>query len=496
MYVSFNEFLEQLTISSSVKNAIVYDGKGYSWADIDRMASAAAFELLKKNVAPKSHIAICGANSINWIVTFFAAQKIGTIAVLVNPGLCTKELCDIIEYADISCFCYGEIEASADELTAACKNKGTAFMSFADDEDFSGEEIPSSLKNTVLADDPCVMIFTSGTTGKLKGVILSSYNILNAAQINREDQTLNQSDKSCVILPFFHIFGLIAGLFANAIAHSAIYMPKERRTAQILNIIENERCTVFHSVPTMLIAIINNKNFTPEKVSSLRCTIVSGATASRAQTERFVHNMPANHFLTSYGLSEMAPVSITKYNDSLEHILSTVGKPIKNIRIKINSPNENGEGEILIRGFNLMLGYYKLSLDEQPIDAEGWLHTGDLGKINAEGYLEFKGRIKEIIIRGGENIYPMEVEKAISEHQNIVDVKVIGVSDEFYGEEVCACIRPKVIGEFNEDEMRAFLKGRIAKYKIPKYFMVYKDFPLLENGKLNIMQLKEDFKKA
>ena len=277
-------------------------------------------------------------------------------------------------------------------------------------------------------------------------------------------------------------------------ANSAIYMPKERRTAQILNIIEKE-CTVFHSVPTMLIAIINNKNFNREKVSSLRCTIISGAAISRLQTERFMQNMPANHFLTSYGLSEMAPVSITDYNDNLENILGTVGKPIRNIKIKIKDPNENGEGEILIQGFNLMLGYYKLSLDDQPIDTEGWLHTGDLGKINKNGYLEIKGRIKEIIIRGGENIYPSEMEKAIIEHNNIIDVKVIGVFDEFFGEEVCACVRPKNIDEFSEDEMRNFLKVRIAKYKIPKYFLIYRVFPLLENGKLNIMKLKKDAQK-
>ena len=205
--------------------------------------------------------------------------------------------------------------------------------------------------------------------------------------------------------------------------------------------------------------------------------------------------MLANHFFASYGLSEMAPVSITKYNDGLENILYTVGKPIRNIKIKINDPNENGESEILIQGFNLMLGYYKLSIDDQPIDEDGWLHTGDLGAINENGYLEFKGRIKEIIIRCGENIYPLEVEKAISEHKNIADVKVIGVFDDFFGEEVCACVKPKNLQEFDEDEMRSFLKTRIAKYKIPKYFMTYKDFPLLENGKLNVMKLKEDSKK-
>ncbi len=201
--------------------------------------------------------------------------------------------------------------------------------------------VENTLRQIVRDDDPAVMIFTSGTTGKLKGVLLSSYNILNAAKVNSRDQTLRADDKSCVMLPFFHIFGLVAGIFTNALAGSTIYLPEKIRSKAILELIARERCTIFHSVPTVLLALIHNENFSADKVAALRCTIVSGARATEAQIKTFRRLMPNNHFLSSYGLSEMAPVSIIDYNDSDEKILHTVGKPVKNIYIKIDKPDSN-----------------------------------------------------------------------------------------------------------------------------------------------------------
>ena len=320
---------------------------------------------------------------------------------------------------------------------------------------------------------------------------------MNAANVNSRDQTLTHDDKTCMILPFFHIFGLVAGIFANAMAGSTIYLPKDIRTNTILDLISRERCTIFHSVPTMLLALINNKNFSTEKVSSLRCTIISGAAATVAQLEKFHRVMPNNHFLSSYGLSEMAPVSITDYNDSVENILHTVGKPVKNIKIKIVDREtctdcSVGEvGEILVQGFNLMTAYYKLDADEQPIDAGGWLHTGDLGSLDANGYLHLTGRIKEMIIRGGENIYPAEIERALTEFDFVTDAKVVGVPDDFFGEVVCACLKLKAGVQFDENFLRESLALHLAKYKIPAYFMVCENFPLLGSGKVNGAALKQ-----
>ena len=488
--VSFSKFLHDKATSSPNKIAVVHAGESYSWRDIDRCANKIAFDLAEKNVRKGSHVAICGANSINWILTFFAVQKLGAIAVLVNFNLSAREISSVINYTDITHFCYGEMSAEIENLKNFCGDKVQTFYSFRNDVNFKAcDVVENKLKPIVHFDDPAVMIFTSGTTGRLKGVLLSAYNIINAAQINSQDQTLRADDKSCVILPFFHIFGLIAGIFANALVGATIYLPEKIRSNVIMELISRERCTIFHSVPTMFLALINNKNFSVEKFSSLRCSIISGAHMTAEQMENLQRLMPNNHFMSSYGLSEMAPVSITKYDDSRENILYTVGKPVKNIKIKIFEPDSNGVGEILVQGFNLMTGYYKLAPEEQSIDADGWLHTGDLGAIDANGYLRLTGRIKEIIVRGGENIYPAEVESAISEDKNIADVKVFGV--DFWGEVVCACVKVKSAA-FDENKLRASLDTRLAKYKIPEYFLIYDEFPLLGSGKIDAVALKKN----
>lgn len=495
---SFPKFLRYKADYSGEDIAVVCANEICTWKEIYRRTKIIATDLHNNNVRKGDHVAICGANSINWIPAFFAIQELGAMAVLMNFNLCAKEIAAFLNYADVTHFCYGEIPEMTDEKTFLrelqdyCGGKIQTFYSIRNNANFKAQTVDENNFNvTINADDPAVMIFTSGTTGKPKGVILSAYNILNAAQINAKDQTLRADDKSCVILPFFHIFGLVACIFANALTGSTIYLPEKIRTDNILELIDREQCTIFHSVPTMLLALINNKNFSADKLSSLRCSIISGGNSTEAQIKTFQRNMPNNHFMLSYGLSEMAPVSITTYDDSLENILHTVGKPVKNIKIKILNPDSDGVGEILVQGFNLMTGYYKLSPEEQTINAEGWLHTGDLGKLDENGYLHLTGRIKEIIIRGGENIYPSEVEAAISEDVNICDVKVIGIPHEFFGEEVCACIKIKS-STFDENSLRNSLKSRLSKFKIPSYFLIYEEFTLLGNGKIDIVALKQN----
>jgi fatty-acyl-CoA synthase len=485
---SFQKLLSDKAANSADKAAVVYAGESYTWQDINRGAAVIAADLAARGVRQGSHVAICGANSINWILTFFGIQKLGAIAVLMNFKLCAREIAALVRSMDVTHICCGEMVAPEEELKSLCD-----CYSIRDGVNFKTRSaIKDNFCQIIREDEPAVMIFTSGTTGKLKGVILSAYNILNAAKINSRDQRLCPDDKACVILPFFHIFGLIAGLFANALAGVTIYLPVKIRTDSILELINREKCTTFHSVPTMLLALINNKDFSPEKLSSLRCSIISGARATEAQIKTFRRMMPQNHFLSSYGLSEMAPVSITDYDDSDENILYTVGKIVKNIKIKIDNPDSQGIGEILVQGFNLMTGYYKLALDEQPINAEGWLHTGDLGVLDGNGYLRLTGRIKEIIIRGGENIYPAEVEAAIAESECIDDVKVFGVPDDFFGEAVCACVKLKTGEFFDADQMQASLCKRLAKFKVPAYFLVYEDFPMLGSGKTDLAALRKD----
>lgn len=279
VHVSLRKFLRDKATYSAEKIVVDCAGEKYSWREIDRCANRIAADLAEKNICKGSHVAICGANSINWLLTFFAVQKPGAIAVLINFNLCAREIAAPVDYADITHFCYGETSASIDELKNFC-GEVQGFYSFGNEVDFSARpSVKSKLHQIIRDDDPAVMIFTSGTTGKLKGVLLSSYNILNAAQINSRDQTLRADDKVCVMLPFFHIFGLVAGIFANALAGTTIYLPEKIRSNLILDLIARERCTIFHSVPTMFLAL-----FDYQRRAHHRRAIGKFATAHAAQS--------------------------------------------------------------------------------------------------------------------------------------------------------------------------------------------------------------------
>lgn len=507
--LSFKDFLRKKVETTPDAVAMVDERGSFTWKDIDVYSQIIAEGLSTKGVKRGTHVAICGNNSINWVLTFFAIQKLGAIAQLLNFNMRTSEVATVAGIGDITHFCYGDMPEMKDEAAFIGEIKSMdsplkEFISIRNDRQDIRERrgeyeaIQHKFGDHVEADAPCVMIFTSGSTGRPKGVLLSAYNILNAANTNYKDQTLTADDRTCLILPLFHIFGLVAGLFANALAGSVLYFPKNIRTDTLLELIEREKCTVFHSVPTMLIALLNNKNFVPEKFASLRCTIISGAAATQAQIRMFKEKLPNDHFMSSYGLSEMAPVSISAYGDTDEHLLNTVGKPVANISIKIRDLETGAEcpvgvsGEVLVQGFNLMTGYYKIGVEDQSIDEEGWLRTGDLGFMDEEGYLHLSGRLKELIIRGGENIMPGEVEAAISSLEEIDNVKVVGVPSDFFGEEVCACVKLKPGVSFSEDEVRQQLSAKLAKFKIPSHFIVYDDFPMLGTGKIDTVSLKKD----
>ena len=329
-------------------------------------------------------------------------------------------------------------------------------------------------------------------------MILSSYNLLNAAAVQVKLQRLTDADKNLLIVPLFHILGLVVCFLPCAMTDAVLFVPDDIRTNTLIRVMNSEHCTLLHSVPTMIIALLNNKDFSADAFACLRCTYLAGAAATEAQLRMFKEKLPGNHFMIAYGLSEMAPVSVTLYDDTDAHILRSVGKQVENISIRILDRATGKEcpagepGEILVQGFNLMTGYYKVPLQDQAIDEDGWLHTGDMGYLDADGYLTLSGRYKELIIRGGENIMPSEVESAISELDIIESVKVIGVPSDFFGEEVGACVKLKAGATFDEAAVKAELLKRLAKYKVPSHFVVYDEFPMLGSGKIDGVALKAD----
>lgn len=504
--LSFRDFLALKRCEQGDRAAVVSEAGEHTWREIDACADVIASDLARLGVRRGSHVAICGRNAINWVYAFIAVQKLGAVAALINPGLKASEIAAAALGGGAEVLCYGEMMELKDEaaflnrIGEASGGRLKSFYSIRNAVDFrprmrEGASYPYA---PIGEDDPAVMIFTSGYTGTPKGVLLSAYGLLNASRGSAENQRLTGEDKICLILPMFHIFGLVAGLLAGACADAAVYIPRDIRTDTILNLIHREKCTVFHSVPSMLIALINNKGFQPEKLASLRCTIISAAAATRAQMERFQTAMPNNHFLSSYGLSEMAPVSITEYEDTDEHVMYTVGKPWPDIELKIVDPVTGAacpagcDGEILVRGFSLMGCYYRIGLSDQAIDADGWLHTGDRGLLDGEGYLRLLGRYKELILRGGENVMPGEIEYALTELDSVANAKVIGVPSEFFGEEVCACVVCAPGRTFDEQAARQALSAKLARYKVPSFFLVYESLPLLATGKVDVAALRKD----
>ncbi len=508
IHLSYKDLLLK-KVNETPKTIFLTGDEDYSWEDIDRCSQIIAMDLYKSGVRKGSHVAIFGANSINWVLCFFAIQKLGAIAALINYNLGEKEITELSRIGDITHICCGDTNASFDYdiFKKNIINHSESMYEFAYDIR-SGVDFKDRLceynasgtyfDNSIEADDVAVMIFTSGSTGKPKGVLLSAYNILNAAYAHMESIHQNSNDKACLILPLFHIFGLLSGLCTGMLANSRVVFPENLHTNTILSCVKNHRCTIMHSVPTMMLAIVNNKSFSKEAVKSLRSTILAGASVTEAQLLMLKEMFPENHFSISYGLSEMAPITVTDYNDTMEHITKTVGKPVKNIEIKIVDTDTEEmcpagkSGAIMVRGYNLMTCYYKLDIDDQSFDNDGWLYTGDLGFLDDEGYLHLSGRLKELIIRGGENIIPNEVASAISEHSDIADVKVIGIPDLFYGEIVSAAVVMKENKGFDEADMSDFLGRRIAKFKMPSFYAVYDKFPTLSNGKVDAVNLKKD----
>lgn len=351
---------------------------------------------------------------------------------------------------------------------------------------------------TMRADDPAVMLFTSGSTGKPKAVLLSAYNMLNSGIAFARIYHLQPEDIVCQILPMFHVLGMVCSLFGNMVAGGKVVIPKDNHVATILDTIQKEKCTQLYSVPTLLLAIAGNKSFDPSMVASLKCVMMGGAAVTAPQLEMLGKCFPNAFLATGYGLSEMAPVSLTRYRDSAEHVTKTVGKPMNDVEVCVQDISthrklpQGQSGEILVRGFNNMVCYYHLALDDQPIDEEGWIHTGDLGLLDEDGYIRLVGRAKELIIRGGENIAPGEIQEVISQFPNVADVKVQGVPDDFYGEVVGASVVMKDGASLDEDGLRQFLATRLAKYKIPKFIFRYDSFPMLSNGKVDAVSLKKD----
>jgi len=510
---------------------IPHQGVRWTYAEYRREIDRLATGLLALGLQPGDRLGIWAPNCYEWCLTQFASARIGAILVCINPAYRTYEL----EYAlnkvqcralitaesfktsqylrmlqelapELDSCVPGALEATrlphletvirmGEAQTAGMFNFGAVCELGTDVEYRRMAEIGARLS----PDDAINIQFTSGTTGNPKGATLSHCNVLNNGKINGDMMRLVPGDRVCIPVPLYHCFGMVIGnLGCLTHAATAVFPGEAFEPLATLKTVAEERCTALHGVPTMFIAELDHPDFDRFDLSSLRTGIMAGAPCPVQVMEQVMGRMGIGEILIAYGQTELSPVShITAPDDAVDKRVGTVGKPCPYLETKIvddtNLVVPIGEkGEICTRGYAVMLGYWD---DEEKtretIDRGGWLHSGDIGVMDADGYVQVTGRIKDMIIRGGENVYPREVEEFLYSHPGIQEVQVIGVPDEKYGEQICAWIKCREGHVLTEQEVRDFCRDRITHFKVPRHIRFVEDYPMTVTGKIQKFKMRE-----
>ncbi len=489
--------------------AMDYGGKAYSWAELDRKVARAAAGLTEIGIRRGDNIAIWSANSPSFLIAFYAAARIGAVSVLFNTSWSEEEFKDALRDTDIKCLLFGTGYSKSDfreicgrlDLNEYPMLERLIYIGTMEETRWMTlDTLPESSKRWEEPDpeDVASILFTSGTTAKPKGVMLLHRAMLQNAFLSSESLRITEKDIFCIALPMFHCFCLMANVLSALSKGASIVIATKSEYRKILETIENKRCTVFNAVPTLLLRQLERVGQGNFDLSSLRVGIIGGAPYSVEQYARICEELHYECLMASIGQTEAtAGITMTDYDDPFMEKAATLGRFLEGYEGKIvdvstgKDLDTGMEGEICIRGSMVMKGYYKQpERTAEAIDSEGWLHTGDVGFIGTDGRLRLTGRKKDIAIRGGENISLAEVEKVIAGAFEIEAVKVIGVPDPMYGEEICACIVRGKERELTDDQVRHAVSLMLAKYKVPKYVLFFDSLPSTASGKIRTEELR------
>ena len=530
---TIGEWLEKWANETPNKEAIVYSDRNlrFTYAQLNQRVDNLAKGFMELGVTKGSHVGIWATNVPDWLTVLYACAKLGAVAITVNTNYKQSELEYVCQNSDMHTLCIIDRERESDFVTMVynmlpelrtCQRgnlKSDKFpvlknVVFIGQEKYRGmfnipellllgknslrDEEYEQIKGSVNCHDVVNMQYTSGTTGFPKGVMLSHHNITNNGFLTGEHMKFTADDKLCVCVPLFHCFGVVLATM-NVLTHGCTEVMVERFDPLVtLASIHKERCTSLYGVPTMYIAELNHPMFDMFDLSSLRVGIMAGALCP-IELMRKVEEKMYMKVTSVYGLTETSPgMTHTRMDQSFEERCTTVGYEFEHTEVAVIDP-ETGEecpvgvqGELCNRGYNSMKGYYKNpQATAETIDANGWLHSGDLGVKDENGNYRITGRIKDMIIRGGENIYPREIEEFLYHYPGIKDVQVAGIPSKKYGEEVGAFIIPYEGADIHESDIKEFCKGKIARYKIPKYILFVEGFPLTGSGKIQKFKLKD-----
>jgi fatty-acyl-CoA synthase len=531
--ITVGDLLDSMAERYPDHDAVLYTDRPFrkTYKEFKNLTDTVAKGLMAMGVKKGDHVSIWATNYPEWLLTMFATAKIGAVMVTVNTNYKIFEAEYLLRQSDTSTLIL--IEGFKDCNYVDIINELCPELAGSEPGKLSSKKLPV-LKNVIYVGDKkhdgmfnwndlyewaskvsdeelmerqrsldirdvINMQYTSGTTGFPKGVMLTHYNIVNNGKCIGDCMNFTHEDKLCIPVPFFHCFGCVLGIMA-CVTHGTTMVPVDYfQPLKVMEAVQNENCTALHGVPTMFIAILEHPEFNKFKFSKLRTGIMAGSPCPIKVMKDVVEKMGASEITIAYGQTEASPVCTqTRVDDSIGLRVSTVGKALPQVECKVVDPETNQElpfgtpGEFVARGYNVMKGYYKMAeATANAIDGEGWLHTGDLATMDENGYFKITGRIKDMIIRGGENIYPKEIEEFLYTHPQVKDVQVIGVPSKQYGEEVMACIILKEGVTITEEEIKEHVKNHMARHKTPKYVKFIDSFPMTASGKIQKYKLRE-----
>ncbi|MGK5631734.1 AMP-binding protein [Streptomyces sp. URMC 123] len=491
-------------------------GRRWTYAEFGEAVAEVALGLLAKGVDKGDRVGVWAVNCPEWVLTQYATARIGAVMVNINPAYRVHELAYVLRQAGIevlvSSLTYrtSDYRRMVEQVRAECP--ALRDVVYIDDPTWDrllalGAEVPrerlAEREARLSCDDPINIQYTSGTTGFPKGATLSHHNILNNGYWVGELVGYTEADRICLPVPFYHCFGMVMGNLAATSHGACVVIPAPTfDPSATLHAVERERCTSLYGVPTMFIAELGLPDFATYDLATLRTGIMAGSPCPVEVMKRVVAEMHMAEVAICYGMTETSPVSTqTRRDDDLERRTGTVGRVLPHLEVKIVDPVTGrtlprGEaGELCTRGYSVMLGYWdEPERTAEAVDAARWMHTGDLAVMGEDGYVRIVGRIKDMIIRGGENVYPREIEEFLYGHPKIADVQVVGVPDEKYGEEILACVVLRDPADpLTRDELARYCRGRLAHYKIPRHLRIMESFPMTVSGKVRKVELREGF---